>query len=152
VGGDGSAVELGYIRDGARHGGMRRDAVVDGGEVGAVLTGDLHLLHLRPGGSDVTLAGETLLLSGGTRGDAAASVKADAVVDHGVADDRSVDVGGVDDGLVYMDDGGVIGEDATAPLAAGEAVSIIAVAIIDAAVEADVRAPVAGMPAVDAAG
>jgi hypothetical protein len=78
-----------------------------------------------------------------------------AVVGHvmGVGDDAPLDncpvnVGGVDDGPIHMDDRSVIGEGAAAPLAAGKAVASIAVAIVDAAVVADMASPIAAMESV----
>jgi hypothetical protein len=75
----------------------------------------------------------------------------------GVGDDASLDncpvnVGGVDDIPIHMDDRGVIGKGAAAPLAAGKAVASIAVAIVDAAVVADMAAPIAAMESVLAVG
>ncbi len=82
-----------------------------------------------------------------------------AVVGHvvGVGDDASLDnrpvnVGSVDHGLIHMDDRGVIGKGAAAPLAAGKADASIAVAVVDAAVVANVAAPIAAMEAVVAVG
>jgi hypothetical protein len=78
-----------------------------------------------------------------------------AVVGHpmGVGDDAPLDncpvnVGGVDDIPIHMDDRGVIGKGAAAPFAAGKAVASIAVAIVDAAVVADMAAPIAAMESV----
>jgi hypothetical protein len=77
------------------------------------------------------------------------------------------DVGGVDDGClldngpidvdvgdnvdVHADNRGVVGEDAAIPPAARKANSHVAAAVVDAAVEADVRSPVPPMEGVSAA-
>ena len=60
-------------------------------------------------------------------------------------DNRAVFVGGVDDIPIHMDDCGVIRKGAAAPLAAGKANASVATAIVDAAVVADVTAPIAAM-------
>src|SRR5581483_9513263 len=79
---------------------------------------------------------------------AVAAVVADPVhrdvVDHGGV------VGVVDVGDVDVVDAAVVPEVAVAPFAAVVAVAGVAVAVVDAAIEADVRAPVAGVPEVDA--
>jgi hypothetical protein len=67
-------------------------------------------------------------------------------------DNRAVNVGGVDDAPIHMDDRGVIGKGAAAPLAAGKANASVAAAIVDAAVVADMAAPIAAMEAVVAVG
>ena len=66
--------------------------------------------------------------------------------------DRPVNVGGVDDVLIHMHDGGVIGKGAAAPLAAGKTDAPIAVAVVHAAVVADVVAPIAVIEAIVAVG
>jgi hypothetical protein len=85
--------------------------------------------------------------------DAAFAVKADViVVDDGVLrDDRAVliDVGHVHAAKVR--DSAVVGKRSTAPLAPDEADAAEAEAVVDATVEADVRAPIAAVPAVNAA-
>jgi hypothetical protein len=63
-------------------------------------------------------------------------------------DNGPVNVGGMDDGLIHMNHCSVIGKGAAAPLAAGKADASIAEAIVDAAVVADMAAPIAAMEAV----
>jgi hypothetical protein len=59
-------------------------------------------------------------------------------IGHGVAlDDGAIDKRVVNDGGIHIDDGGVVGEGAAAPLAAGKAYAEIAAAVIHAAVVAD---------------
>jgi hypothetical protein len=78
-----------------------------------------------------------------------------AVVGHamGIGNDAPLDncpinISGVDDGPIHMDNRGVIGKGSATPLAAGKAIASIAVAIVDAAVVADVAAPITAMEAV----
>jgi hypothetical protein len=59
-----------------------------------------------------------------------------------------VNVCGVDDVFIHMHDCGVIGKGVAAPLAASKADASIAEAIVDAAVVADVAAPIAAMEGV----
>lgn len=58
-------------------------------------------------------------------------------------DDRPVDECGVDEAHNHIDNSGVIGEAPTAPLAAGKTDAQVAAAVVDAAVVANVGAPVA---------
>src|SRR6185437_4118150 len=90
------------------------------------------------------------LLCARSRADAsAAAVVADAarmdVVDDGPVDVDIADVGDVD--VVHR---AVVVEVAPSPLTAGVTVTEVAVSVIDAAVEADLRAPVTGVPAIEA--
>src|SRR5450631_4406679 len=97
---------------------------------------------------------EGLLLRGrGVRLNASAAVVAGVVHvhDRGAVDDGSIDidVGYVDVGDVCHR--AVICECAAAPHSAAEADAAVTVAIVNAAVEADVGAPVCAAPTVDAA-
>src|SRR6202035_5262039 len=99
---------------------------------------------------DVVFAVRRELCCIGARRDAtAATVEADPI-DGDVVDHRAVvhvgDVGRVDVG-----DRAVVVELVAAPAAALIALAAIAEAVVDAAVEADVRAPVAAAPHIDAA-
>src|SRR6202158_3458003 len=78
-----------------------------------------------------------------------ATVEADMVV-GGVVDHGFVDVGVVDDGGVHVGDGGVVVKLPAAPFAAVEAYAAVAEAVVNAAVEAYVRAPISPVPEVDA--
>lgn len=73
-----------------------------------------------------------------------AAIEAHAVA--GVAHSVAVDIGGVNDGGIYIKDRGVIGEAIAIPASAVEAVAEVAVAVIDAAIEADFRRPVTLVP------
>src|SRR5215831_40263 len=97
----------------------------------------------------MALVAGTRLTRGGPRPDTAlAAVEADVVVDGRVVDDRAVvdvrDVGVADVGYRA-----VVVELVTAPVAALVADASVSEAVINAAVEADVRAPVAGVPHVE---
>jgi hypothetical protein len=60
-----------------------------------------------------------------------------------------VDVGHVD--ATKVRHGVVVGEDSAAPLAAEEADAAVAESVVNTAIEADVRSPVAGVPSIKAA-
>ena len=84
----------------------------------------------------------------GPYGQAAASaVIAHAGVVH-VHDLHVVDVGDLRD--VDVGDGAVVHEAVVIPIAAMEAITGVAIAVGDSAIEADVRSPVAMMPAIEA--
>ena len=80
-----------------------------------------------------------------------AAVEAGVVVDVGVVDHRPVDIRGVDDGRVHVDNRGVVGKHASAPFTAAEAHAAVAEAIVHAAVKAHMLTPVAAVPVVVAA-
>jgi hypothetical protein len=97
-------------------------------------------------GRNVALMREGLLPRGGTRFDAAATaVIADAsgvlnnLFSIYVVDDRCVDV-------VHLT---VIKKASAVPITAGIAVADIAIAVVDASIEADLRAPVSNVPDVN---
>src|SRR5579863_744519 len=112
----------------------------------AIGAGSGNVLRLNRCWSDVAFAGGEALLRRGLMLDSAGSAvvgNVGVVHDGVVMDDGLVHVGVVDDGRVHVNDCGVIGELAAAPLAAGKADAHVAEAIVDTAVEADVRSPVA---------
>ena len=127
--------------------------MVDRGQLGAVLRGEVLVLHLVGGGLDMLLVLSLHLHRRGPRLDAGAAVEADVIrVDDGVCVDDGailVDVGHVDAAEVRH--GAVVGEDSAAPLAAEEADAAVAESVVNPAIEADVRAPVAGVPSISAA-
>src|ERR1700733_9171905 len=71
---------------------------------------------------------------------------------RGVVDDGAVDIGVVNHGGVHVGDRAVIGEMAAFPASTEESHAHISEAVVDAAIEADVGAPVSGMPSVKSAG
>ena len=122
------------------------------GEVGAVLARHVFVGQLLGRGVDVLFVLRGAFLgrrysSGAARTAIEAGAHADVFVDHSAIDERVVNDRGV-----YVDDRGVVGETPAAPFTAHETHAAIAESVIHAAVETDVRAPVAGMPAVNAAG
>jgi hypothetical protein len=96
--------------------------------------------------SGVLLAGGNLLLgSGGVPNAAGAAAIRNVTVpgDRISFHDRPVNIGGVNDILIHTHHRGVIGKLVAAPLAAGKADALVAVAVVHAAVVTDVTSPVA---------
>jgi hypothetical protein len=135
--------------DGTGRNQRRRLAAVEANILLAVLHGLGAMLHLGGQRTNVLLThGSELTLRGSRVDAAAAAVVADAGVvvhDHGAVVDVG-DVGGVD-----VVDRAVVHEAVMVPVAAVVAGTGIAVAVGNSAVEADMRAPVAGVPAIEAA-
>src|SRR5690348_2414740 len=88
-----------------------------------------------------------LLIAIGPGANAAVTIEAEAGI---VADNDAALVDVVDNGHVDVGDGAIVEKFSPAPFAAIEADARIAVAIINAAIEADVRPPIAAMPDVEA--
>jgi hypothetical protein len=63
-------------------------------------------------------------------------------IDSDIVDDRLVDVYVADDGIVYVADGGVVVEIIAVPVAALITMTVVAVAVVHAAIETDVRSPI----------
>ncbi len=100
------------------------------------------LLHAR--GADVVLVFGSHLLRAGASVDAAAPpVEAGVVAD--VVDVDVLHVGVVDDGAVHVHDRGVVGEVTALPTTAEEADATVTEAVVNTAVEADMRTPVAAV-------
>jgi hypothetical protein len=115
--------------------------------------GSLHVLCLELGWSHVLLVlGSPLLGGGGVLNATRTAAIGNAVrVDDCVSlHNRPINVGGVDDVLIYAHDRGVIGKLATAPLATGKADALVAEAVVHATVVAHVAAPVAPVESVAA--
>src|SRR6516162_2676343 len=104
----------------------------------------LQVLPLHGGGCHALLLGRHALLGGRCGRDAAGAAVVAHTSDVDVVDDRLV-VGVMHHGDVDVGDRLVIGKGVSDPAAAGETHSAVSEAVIDAAVEADVRAPVAGV-------
>lgn len=122
--------------------------MIDRGEVSAILPCNLFMLRLSLRWLEVPLICERLFLSGRPGSDTIRSaIEAGAVVV--VHYSGVVDVGVVNDCPVYIHHSGVVGEGAATPFTAIEAGSTIPEAIVDAAVETDMRSPVPGVPSVD---
>jgi hypothetical protein len=119
-----------------------RPAMVYGCEQRVISTGRVHVLRLRGGRRNVLLACHGLFLRGRSRGSPArAAVEADISYSRVVDDGFVVDVGDVH--ATEIVHGRVVSEDAVAPVAALVAGAHIAETVIDAAVESDMRPPIA---------
>lgn len=113
---------------------------------GLVGLGGSNVLHLVGGWSHVLIVrGDPLFGSRIMVNAAGASAIGNVVIvdDGGVVDDRRIDIDVADDGLIHMDDCGVIGKIVTMPFAAREADAHVAKAVIHAAVVTDMGTPVA---------
>ena len=84
------------------------------------------------------------------RGAAGAAIEAgahaDVFMDHGAINESVVHDRGV-----YVDDRGVVREMPAAPFTTHKTHAVVTESVIHAAIETDVRSPVTGMPAVNAA-
>lgn len=110
--------DVGSVAD-AGLGGHGRAAVVDRGELGAVLAGVGLMSDLVGGGLEVLLADGCLLLLGGTGlRTVVAAVVANAVDRGVVIDDHGLVVDVVNVGGVDVGDGAVVGEDTVVPVTA----------------------------------
>jgi hypothetical protein len=107
------------------------------------------MVHLRRQWSDVLLAEGYILRRQRTRPQAAIA----AVIAHaGVVDDgHIVDIGVMNNRLVYACNRTVVLERIVVPVSAHVAHTHVAVAVVHAAIEADVRTPVAVVPSITAA-
>jgi hypothetical protein len=130
-------------------GGDRRTAVVIGIPERAVVTSFPFMMHLLDGALEMPIV--LRLLAGGPSVDALGTAVVADPVDLDIADDRSVHINVADDMDVDVGDSAVVGEVSAAPFAADEAYAKVAKAVVNPAVEADTRSPVAGMPDVHAA-
>jgi len=125
-------------------------AVVFRSKVGPFLARVCSLLLLDGTGTKTPFAGCGFLRRSGTSHDAAVpAVIADAGDVH-IADVSIVDIGVVNHGPVHVHDGGVVAEITAIPAPPVEALAVVAVAVVDASVEAYLRAPIAGVPSVAA--
>src|SRR5580700_8877651 len=113
----------------------------------------MFVLHLVGGGLEVVLVGRLHLHSRGVHLNAFAAIEAYVVDVHNrvFGDDGSVLVHIRDVHAAKVRHGAVISEYSTAPLAADEANAAESEAIVNAAVEPNMRAPVAAVPPVHSA-
>src|SRR5208283_4817052 len=108
----------------------------------------MFMLGLRGQGRGVWLVRVAFFFASRPRLNAAiATVKRDMIVIHDHV--ALVHVPHIDD--IDIHDGAVIEEAAATPLAAPEADAAVSEAVVNAAIEADVRSPVAGVPRIKAA-
>jgi hypothetical protein len=133
---------------GARRGCHCWPAVILARKQSPVLARGLLMLHLRRDRSAVRFVSPGLLLRRSTRGYSTLSaVVRDVrviVYDHGLV----IDIGDVGD--IHVGHRTVVEEFAAAPFAAREAFAEVSEAVINAAIESDVRAPIADIPKIDA--
>src|ERR1017187_2002727 len=126
--------------------------MVHGSKLRAVLRGKVLMLHLVRRRLDMVLVFRLHFRRQGMRLDAIAAVVADVVVvdDDVLRNDGAVlvDIGHVDATKVCHST--VVGEDSPTPLTPKEADAAIAESVVDSAVESDMRAPITGVPCVEA--
>jgi hypothetical protein len=105
------------------------------------------MLDLRVGGFEVPFVAPPLFASiGASHDSASAAVVAHAV--HGYVVDHSLVID-VNIGDVYVVDAAVVEKVSSVPIAASVAGAEISEAVVNAAVEANVRTPVTGVPKVE---
>ena len=122
--------------------------MIFGGEERFIRAGHALMLQLRRNCRDMLLVSGGFLFGCGLRGDAAAAT-VEAHAGRFIDDDGLfVDVGDRDTAEIV--DRAIVGEHAIVPMTALVAQAGIAEAVIDAAVEADMRSPITGGPHVDA--
>jgi len=100
---------------------------------------------------DVRLLLGNLLLRSRPGSDAAWAVEAGAIHNGGVIDHGTVDIDIAHHAGVYVHNRGVIAKRSAGPITASETNTTVAESVVDAAVETDVRAPIAGVPSINAA-
>jgi len=128
----------------------RRAPVVFRGQHAAIAARRLLVLGLHGGGRDMVLVLGRQFRRRGPRRDATGAAVIADIVDSGAVDDRVVDVGVVNHGGVHIGDCGVVMEGAATPFASNKPYAAITEAIINSAIEADVRAPISSVPEVRA--
>src|SRR5580658_2695801 len=135
----------------AAHRGIRGPAMIFGCKVGAIQAGCVFVAQLLRGRVHVLFVFRGAFLgrrysSGAARTAIEAGAHSNVFMDHG-----AINESGVHDRGVNVDDCGVVREMPAAPFTAHETHAVVTESVIHAAVETDVRSPVAGMPAVNAA-
>src|SRR5580658_9251900 len=133
------------------HRGIRGPPVIFRREVGAIQAGCVFVAHLLRGRVYVLFVFRGAFLgrrysSGTVRTAVEAGAHANVFMDH-----RAINESGVHDRGVHVDDCSVVREMPAPPFTAYETHAVVTESVIHAAVEADVRSPIAGMPAVNAA-
>lgn len=117
-------------------------------EVRAVLRGYIPVRDLCIDRSHTTRPFSRLLLCIRTRCNAAMSAVVTHAVDGDVVDDGFVDIHITNDRGIHMADSGIVVEVVSSPAATFIAIAVIAVAVVHAAIEADLRTPVSSVPKV----
>src|SRR5271156_1176844 len=124
-----------------------RTAMIRAGEQRPGFAGRFPLLHLCRDCRSVRFMGvRHLLRSRPNRDSALAAIERN--VGSIVDDDRAVHVDVRDGGGIYVHHGGVVKELSAAPFAAIKSVAAVTEAIVNAAVESNLRSPVTGIPGI----
>ncbi len=127
----------------AVHGRNLRAAMIDGSELIAVHTGCAFMRKLIRRRLKMPFVCECAFLWGGPRHHTAGSVETGAVIDDGrVIDHSAIDIHVADHGRIHVHDCSVITKDTACPDTAHETGANIAEAIVDAAIEPNVRSPI----------
>src|SRR5208282_3312459 len=124
-----------------------RTPMIFGREQLPVLASGMFVLPLRCQRLGMRLVRVPFLFRRGPRYNAAGTVESHMRVIH----DNGAAVHVPDIGHVHVHHGAVVEEGPASPLSAEEAHAAVSEPVINAAVEADVRSPIAGMPAIEAA-
>jgi hypothetical protein len=126
---------------------VHRRSVVYLGVVLPVVTGNAHLTRLHGHGAHAPLVlGSDLSRCGASLNPTASAVEADPAFVVVVPYHRAVLIGVVDHRRIYMHHGSVVVEVVSLPAPAVEAFAVIPIPVIDAAIEANLWAPVAVVP------
>ena len=113
-----------------------------------VISGFLLMRALRFCCLDTTIARFRLLSGGWSRVNSTWAIKADTIVDTSVADHCTVNVGIVDDGRINVPNRCIILKGVALPSTAGEARSVVTVAIVNTSVKSNVRTPISAVPTI----
>ena len=134
------------------HGCCTRMTAICGCELVAVQAGGVVVVELLCRWLDMVLVHGRLFLRSGAGLDTRAAIEAAVIIYDGIVDHGVIDVGVVNDGCIDIHHGGIIPEVAAMPFPAYEPGSPIAVPIIDSAIKANMRTPIAAVPTIDSAG
>ena len=134
------------------HSRCTRMAAIGGRELVAVLAGGMVVIELLRCRLDMVLVHGRLFLRSGPGLDTPAAVETGVIIHDCIVDHGPVDISVVNDCGIDIHHGGIIPEVPAMPFPAYKAGSPIAIPIIDPAVKADMRSPIAAVPAIDAAG
>jgi hypothetical protein len=117
-------------------------------EVSAILLCHVLVCDLCVHWTHTSLSEGRLILRSSTCGNAASSAVITYAIDSDIVDHGSIHINIADNCGVHAADGCVVVKAVSAPIAALVAISVVSKTVIHATVEADMRAPIAGMPKV----
>lgn len=115
-------------------------------EVRTVLRGYIPVRDLCVDRSHASVSFSCLLLGRRTRRDAAMAAVITHAIHRNVVNDGLVDIHIMDHRGIHAVDSGIVVKIVAAPGAAFISIAIVTIAVVHAAIKADVRAPIAGMP------